>query len=191
MKKVEEHYNNWTVLYIGEPKKTGKRNCIVRCNCGRLHINDYYMAKTGKTKMCKACSAKITKNRTKHGLHNTRLYRIWAGIKSRCGKERFYVNVKYCLEWSDFEKFYKWAVENGYQDNLTIDRINPNGDYCPKNCRWATAKQQARNTKRNRIICYKGKNITLGELAEITGIKYDTLWARLKRGWSIEKSVGK
>lgn len=157
MKKVEEHYNNWTVLYIGEPKKTGKRNCIVRCGCGRLQINDYYMVKKGRTKMCKACSAKLTKNRTTHGLHNTRLYGIWSKMKSRCynAHNKDYKDyggrgIKICKEWQkDFINFYNWAMNNNYKKDLSIDRIDVNGDYCPKNCRWADAYTQASN-KRNR-----------------------------------------
>ena len=189
MEKVKEHYNHWTVLYKSKPLKNGDKNCVVRCDCGRLFLRTYSMIKTGRSKMCRSCSVKITKNRTKHGMAHTRLYKIWNNIKHRCGKDKNYVDVSYCLEWKDFEKFYKWAMENGYQDNLTIERINSNGNYCPENCRWATLKEQARNTNRNVFIVFKGRKITVGELAEISGLKYNTVWARLKRGWSVEDSV--
>ena len=179
------------VLYIGEPnRKTGKRDCIARCSCGRLyHIKDFYSIKTGRSKICKACSAKITKNATKHGMRHTRLYRIWENIKNRCGKDKNYIKISYCVEWKDFVNFYNWALENGYADNLTIDRIDSNGNYCPENCRWATAKEQARNTNKNVFVVFKGEKITVSELAEISGLKYNTIWARLKRGWSVEDSV--
>lgn len=191
MKKYNKIYNFWMVLYIGEPnRKTGKRDCIARCSCGRLyHIKDFYSIKTGKSKMCKACSAKTTKNATKHGMNHTRLYKIWENIKYRCGRHKNYLNISYCKNWDKFESFYNWATNNGYKDGLTIDRIDSYGNYCPENCRWATSKEQARNTKRNVFVWFNNKKMTIAELAEINNLKYDTVWARLKKSWSVKDSI--
>ena len=190
---MKEKYNHWTVLFVGMPdKKTGKRICHVVCDCGRVHKNDYYMVKTGRSKMCKACSAKITKNNTKHGLRNSRIYKIWCGIKYRCGRDKNYLNIKICDLWEkDFMSFYIWATEHGYGDNLTIERINSKGNYCPENCRWATSKEQTRNTSRSHYVLYKGRKITVGELAEMCGVNYDTVLTRLQRGWTPESATKK
>ena len=192
---MNQKYNSWTVLSVGLPdKKTGKRLCVVRCECGRLHTNDFYNVKSGKTKMCKACSAKLTKNRTTHGMTGTRLNRIWQNMKFRCANTNDVLyggrGISVCTEWvNNFMSFYNWAITHGYQNNLTIDRIDVNGNYCPENCRWATVKEQTRNTRRNHYVLYKNKRLTISELAETYNIKYDTLWARLNRGYCIEDAI--
>lgn len=80
--------------------------------------------------------------------------------------------------------FREWALKNGYAENLSIDRTDSNGNYCPENCRWVTAKEQSNNTRRNVFITYKEKTMTVSEWAEITGIKKETLADRKRRGWS-------
>ena len=100
--------------------------------------------------------------------------------------------VTVCDEWlHDFQAFYDWAMANDYADNLTIDRIDVNGNYEPSNCRWTTPKEQANNTRRNRLITYNGKKQTLQQWADEIGIKRQTIEKRLERGWSIENSLNK
>lgn len=130
-----------------------------------------------------------------HGKTNTRLFRIWAHIKDRC----FNVNndayknygargIIMCSEWkNDFMSFYNWAIANGYNEVLTIDRKNNNGNYEPSNCRWISVKEQHRNTRRNTFLCYNGKKKCVSEWAEILRISKETLYARIKRGWPIER----
>lgn len=91
-----------------------------------------------------------------------------------------------CDEWKlNFLSFYKWALNNDYSDNLTIDRINVNGNYEPTNCRWATFKQQARNTRKNVFISYKNETHCVAEWAEILSISPSTISNRLKQGYPL------
>ena len=142
---------------------------------------------------------KNNKNHYKHGLSHTRIDNIYKAIISRCYNEnnnRYSVygekGINVCNEWlSDKKKFFDWAFNNGYSENLTIDRIDPNGNYEPSNCRWVSCKVQANNKTNNRIIEFDGQSHTLAEWSDITGITVSTLWARLKRGWSVEDTLTK
>ena len=118
-------------------------------------------------------------------------------MRARCSRksEPSYKNygergISVCKEWNDsFLKFKEWAIENGYSEDLTIDRIDVNGNYCPENCRWATAKEQANNKRTNLYITINGTTHTATEWCEINGIKYSTAMRRRQRGWPLEKAV--
>ena len=98
--------------------------------------------------------------------------------------------ISICDEWkNDFAAFRDWALANGYREDLSIDRIDVNGNYCPENCRWVSLEDQQKNKRNVPLFTYSGKTHTLPEWSEITGIKYGTLWARIKNGWSIEKAL--
>lgn len=142
--------------------------------------------------------------RQKHGMSNSRLYRIWKNMKSRChcpnaSKYNLYggKGIKVCNEWENsFKCFYEWAMDNGYRDNLTIDRINPDKNYEPNNCRWATYKEQNSHLsgKAGKIftevlIEYNGEKNNLTEWGNKLGINPKTLHARYERGWSIERML--
>jgi len=133
-----------------------------------------------------------------HGLSKTRLYNIWTDMKRRCynpKNKRFECyggkGVCVCEEWkTNFIEFYKWSTNNGYADNLSIDRIDVNGNYEPGNCRWVTQKIQQRNTTRNHFLTVNGETKTIAEWAEITGIHPDVIKDRLtKLHWSEEEAV--
>lgn len=135
----------------------------------------------------------------KHGMKHTKLYRVWCGMKERCYNEhhKSYKNyglkgIKVCDRWKNsFTEFYRWAIDNGYSEGLTIDRIDFNKDYCPDNCRWVTTKQQNRNYSRNHFVEYNGKKMCLKELSEISGIPYARLIWRMKNWGSIDKALQK
>ena len=98
--------------------------------------------------------------------------------------------IKVCSEWlDDFMNFYNWATENGYRDNLTIDRINADDDYKPSNCRWATCKEQSSNRGCNHWITYKGKTQTLTDWANECELTYYCLSSRIHNGWDIERAL--
>lgn len=129
--------------------------------------------------------------------HRTRLGRIWNNMKKRCYNENnnsycFYgaKGVVVCDEWvHDFNAFRDWALSHGYRDDLTIDRIDSNGNYSPDNCRWATPKEQAYNRSSNHVITYNGKTMTMTEWAESLGMNYRTLSKRIRDGWAIERAL--
>ena len=134
----------------------------------------------------------------KHGETGTRLFKIWTSMHERCErpKHKYYKDyggrgIKVCDEWSDYIPFAEWARANGYADDLSIDRINTNGNYEPSNCRWVTEKEQHNNKRSNHIVEYKGEKYTLTQLAEKAGIGKTTLRERLKMGWSVEDAVEK
>lgn len=125
-----------------------------------------------------------------HSIANTRLYRIWAGIKIRClnKNDAHYKTyggrgIKMCNEWIDDPvNFYNWAVKNGYNDKLSIDRIDNNGNYESSNCKWSTPKEQANNTRSNHYITINGVTKTLSQWAEEVNAYPGTILRRLNRG---------
>lgn len=134
---------------------------------------------------------------SKHKLHGTRIYGIWGGMIQRCKNEnieRYEIyggrGIKVCKEWEeDFLNFYNWAINNGYKNNLSIDRVNVDGDYEPSNCRWVTAKEQARNTRTNVNLTYNNETHCVAEWSEITGIKSATIFYRIRHGWTIKEAL--
>lgn len=133
----------------------------------------------------------------KHGKSNTRLYRIWMRMKQRCYYEKSnrYKNygargIRVCNEWlDDFMNFYSWAMENGYKENLTIDRIDTDGNYTPDNCKWSTNLEQQRHTTRSRNVTYNGETRCLSEWCEILNLDYDKTKFDLNKGLSLQNCL--
>ena len=156
------------------------------CDCGEKHIARSAGLRSGDVMSCGCLRREMTaKKRTVHGLRHTRLYHVWQGMKARCLNERgkSYHNyggrgIKVCDEWlNDFQAFYDWAMANGYRDDLSIDRIDVNGNYEPNNCRWATRDEQNNNKRGNRVVTVNNETRTIGEWANIIGINYHTLYS--------------
>lgn len=126
-----------------------------------------------------------------HGESHTRLHNIWCDMIKRCKTHPRYAGrgIKVCNEWDDYEVFAKWARENGYQDDLTIERVDVNGDYCPENCEWIEFVKQARNRTTTKWVEYKGQMISLAEAAELAGLPYKTVHLRIKKGWTVERAL--
>lgn len=121
----------------------------------------------------------------------TRLHNIWTGINNRCRHNKRYAGrgITICEEWGKYENFAKWARENGYRDDLTIERIDVNGNYCPENCKWIPLGKQARNRTTTRWIIFEGKRMSLAEAAEITCVPYKQVHLRIKSGWGVEEAL--
>ena len=138
-------YGDWTVLE--ERPRPKEKYYLVRCKCGLEKEVSKSNLVLGKSKSCNKGACKSTA--CTHGLTNTRLYGIWCGIKYRVknpiGANTCYTGISLCAEWYTFDNFYAWAMKNGYADNLSIDRIDREGNYEPSNCRWTDAVVQSQN----------------------------------------------
>ena len=171
-----------------------------RCDCGNIKEINGAKLKNGHTKSCGCLSKETTSEIFKtHGMSSTRLYRIYKKMYRRCykPKTKWFENyggrgITICQEWlgeQGFENFAKWSMKNGYADNLSIDRKDNDKGYSPDNCRWASAKEQANNTRSTVFLTYKGETKSASEWSEITGIRQDTLTMRKRNGWSDEECI--
>ena len=166
---------------------------LCQCDCGGNTITSSAHLNSGHTKSCGCLSKElIAKLNKKHNMYGTRLYIIWHNMKARCNNKSnlAYKNyggrgIRVCKEWDDkengFMNFYNWSMNNGYRDDLTIDRIDNNGNYEPHNCRWATIKEQANNKRNNFCITYHGETHSLKEWCEYLNMNYGTIKSRIKR----------
>ena len=173
----------------------------VVCDCGTEKEVCYWELVRGHSRSCGCLHRKMVGDMArKHGESKTRLFKIWCGIKKRCLDQKstrysYYGGrgIKICDEWkNDFIPFRDWAQANGYTDELTIDRIDVNGDYCPENCQWATKEQQANNTRSNHYLEYKGVKHSMSEWCKILGLNYNTIRGRINSyHWTVEEAFEK
>lgn len=183
------------------PSRNGAAMWICKCECGNttkpITGSDL---RSGKVQSCKCLHNELLSQKMKkHGETKTRLHRIWQNMKRRCdtpsvGCYDVYGGrgIKVCEEWlHDYPAFRDWALANGYADDLSIDRIDPDGNYCPENCRWATTKEQSNNLRKNIVVEINKEKHTLAEWSRISGIKYLTLYQRYLRGWNGEDLLKK
>lgn len=190
-----QRFGRLVVVERSENNSKGRSRWVCQCDCGGQIIALGYSLRSGNTKSCKCLHNEG--NNTKHKLCYTRIYNIWSGMKRRCTntndaryKDYGGRGITICKEWrDDFEEFYDWAMANGYGEELTIDRINNDGNYEPSNCRWVTRKEQNANQRSNRWITYNGETKTITEWARTLNINHSALTRRLQRGWSIEKTL--
>ena len=175
----------------------------MKCSCGELFVAQPSASKG----VCRKCAMeKLSAERTKHGespkqgrQNASKLYSVWVNMRNRCfnsnNKSFVYYGgrgISVCDEWNEFLNFEKWAIQNGFEENLTLDRIDVNGNYEPENCRWISQKEQMRNTRSNHLLTYNGYTKTMAEWSEITGIPYATLKQRInKYNYSVEKALTK
>lgn len=169
-----------------------------KCDCGKITVVQASSLRSGHTNSCGCLHAEKAKRMClSHGGRKTRLYSVWRGMIGRTEHESHYGydyygerGITMCDEWRhDFQSFHDWAVTHGYREDLTIDRIDVNGNYCPENCRWVTMKEQQRNRRNNARITYNGETLPLSEWCERLGIKIQTVWDRInKLGWSVKEA---
>jgi len=171
--------------------KSGNRRWLCRCVCGTEKVIGGRHLTSGRTVSC-GCYKKELKTNLIHGMRYSRIYTIWSNMKYRCKKHPDYMgrDIRVCKEWEDdFQKFHKWAIESGYSDDLSIDRIDNNGNYEPDNCRWVSAKAQANNRRSTNRIYYNGETLSIAEQCRKHGLNYNTVKTRLTRGWTVEEAM--
>lgn len=183
-------------------ERVGTRNTfsLWRCKCDCGNETDVKSASliNGHTKSCGCFNSQLSKERlTTHGMRKTKIYGVWSAMKRRCANKntKAYHNyggrgITVCDEWQEFTSFYNWVKVSGYNDTLTIDRIDNEKEYSPSNCRWVSRKVQANNTRVNVWYEYNGQKKTLSQWSDVCGISYGTLESRLhKCRWSFKKSL--
>lgn len=186
-------------------ERRGKRDMIMarcRCDCGTVKDVFWQALADGRTRSCGCLNRELTAMRgresAKHGGSHTRLYRIFQAIHERCYRPQHmhYANyggrgIGVCDEWRrNFAAFREWSMSHGYDDTLSIDRIDNDRGYSPDNCRWADAITQQNNRRTCHTLTVDGRTHTISEWARISGIGNTTIRERLKRGWSEARAVG-
>lgn len=193
-----QKFGHLEVLSITTERKHGKVVWLCKCDCGNFHKVISCNLKSGGTISCGCANKmKFPKINYKHGKHKSRIYNIYICMKERCYnpnatsyKDYGGRGIVVCHEWlDDFTNFYNWAISNGYNDTLSIDRINVNGNYEPSNCKWSTSLEQNNNTRRNNYITLNGETHTVSEWSRIKGIRRCTIVARLRNGWNVDKAL--
>jgi hypothetical protein len=192
-----QKFGRLTALRYAESRreKNGEKTAYwwFQCDCGKeiVRRKSHVVAKKGGIKSCGCLLKDAGLIHRVHGGTGSKLHNIWMGMFFRCENEKsdHWANyggrgIKICPEWHDFITFRDWALSNGYQDSLTIDRIDVNGNYEPPNCRWATMKEQQNNKRTNRFITCGGETLTATQWAERLGGHLGLVLQRLKRGWN-------
>lgn len=187
-------FGKLTALRFAYKGKRRDHYWLFRCDCGKETVAMKSAVMSGHTKSCGCLGGVLT-----HGLKRSRPYYIWTNMKTRCYNKNAKKYESYggrgitvCDEWkNDFMAFYNWAIENGYNDGLTLDRIDNNGNYCPENCRWATPAEQSRNKRNNIFITYEGETLCLSDMARLHGVKRETAKKRLAAGKPLDKVFSK
>ena len=192
-----------TVVGIENPEETRLTKIRFRCECecGNVVFRDKYkLFGTNPVQSCgclqREAASKTGKRTVKSLVERQeqkklspeikRLHRIWTQMRQRCENPKNHAyeyyggrGISVCPEWQDIEVFKKWALENGYQKDLTIDRIDSNGNYCPENCRWSNRQEQSNNTRRNKYITYQGCTQSLADWCRQLGCDYSRTKARI------------
>lgn len=206
VKKLEinqgDKFGKWTIVEEIASKVIGhipRRMFRCKCECGNISEVPLSCLINGHSTSC-GCEQKKKASiaNTKHGLGKHSLYNTWKGMKRRCNNPNAFEYNNYggrgiciCEDWSNnFQNFYDWAINNGWSKELTIDRIDTNGNYCPVNCRWATIEVQMNNMTKNHYIKYNEKTYTLSTLAKYLDIPYNIVRYRLSRcRWNVEQLI--
>lgn len=201
---IGQKFNRWTVIGEGTSRLYKHKNYengypqrywLCKCECGTIREVSENSLINGKTKSCGCFQKEVTKSFLyTHKKSKTRIYGIWCSIKERTrnNNSTSFVNyggrgISVCEEWSNsFDSFYKWSMENGYNENLSIDRINVNGNYEPSNCRWIAMDEQARNKRNTVYITYNGQTFNVHDWSFLVGVPESLIKSRYHSGWNPE-----
>lgn len=191
-----KRFGNLTVIeYLGRKNHQNYWKC--RCDCGNVVCCYHYNLTRGTSTSCGCLRSYYARQvRNCHGEATTRLYKEWGRLRNRCYNKNSHDynryggrGIKVCDEWDTFWPFREWALANGYTDELSLDRIDVDGDYCPENCRWITMSEQQSNKRTNVFIEYNGKKQTVAQWAKELGILKETIMWRWRAGWEPEQCL--
>ena len=180
---IGKRFGMATVVSRAGTNRQGEAMWQCLCDCGNKFITRGANLRTGNTKSCGCYMAiSASKQFKTHGMTKSRIYYIWSSMKQRCTNERckefrFYGHrgIGMCAEWMKFEAFARWAFENGYQENLTIERMDCNGNYEPCNCTFIPLREQGRNTRTVLRITTPDGYVTATEAAELLKVSHSTI----------------
>ena len=184
-------YSRLVVIARAANSKSNQVQWVCRCDCGSKVVVRAASLLNGHTMSC-GCYCNeiraINTDQTTHGGTHTRLYKIWCGMKDRCRNPNSKIykhyggrGVSVCSEWKDFAAFRDWAMSNGYEDGLTIDRIDVNGNYEPSNCRWADKFVQMNNMTSNHYYVLDGKKLTMPQIERMLGFPRGLIAQRVQK----------
>lgn len=199
-----QRFGRLTVLERAWSRK-GQLFWRCKCDCGRICDVQGSSLRNGRTKSCGCLHDELAHVRLAvrnyfkpdKTRRNKPLYRVWSNMRQRCNNPN---NPEYhlygergitiCAEWdNDYETFETWALENGYQIGLSIDRIDNDAEYSPTNCRWTDAKTQSNNQRKTILLTYNGKTQPLSYWADEFGISRNVLKCRIRAGWPVERAL--
>ena len=185
---IGKKFNKWTILEIVEEKT--KKGVIFSCKCECGLVKNVSKANLirNQSKSCRSCGVKKDKRKEDH-----RLYSVWKTMRSRCSNPNVsnYSSyggrgIKVCDRWQDFDLFTE-DMYPSFEEGLTLDRIDVNGNYYPENCRWATMEEQCNNKNNNLNLLFEGEYYTEAQLARKTGVNKTTLQRRRNAGYSVDE----
>ncbi len=188
-------FTRYTVLeFYGS--KNGKRKWKCQCECGTIGIVGTNDLVSGNSRSCGCLKNELASAKaSRHKLSHSKVHDCWCAIRQRCenrNHKRFHKygarGISVCPRWHVFENFLE-DMGHPASSAMSIDRIDNNGNYEPANCRWATPEQQARNKTAARKLTIDGEERSIHDWADITGVKFATIWRRIRLGWTPERAV--
>ena len=203
--KPGDRYGRFTIVQEVE-KRNEKRYFLCKCDCGNTRIERLVAIRAGEVKSCGCLKQETDRenikkyimshpNYSEHDSYYKKMYGNWHDMKQRCQNQnsRAYKwyggrGIRVCQEWQKFRPFMEWALSNGWEEYLTIERNDVNGHYEPSNCSWIPRNKQSCNTRRSRFITHEGQTMILKHWEQQLGVKRELLRRRLDKGWSIERT---
>ena len=186
-------FNAWKVLEEVDRDKHNKRVWKCECKCGGYYNIVQENLTLGKSKMCRNCSLERKAELPKREDH--RLYSIWKNMRNRCSNpnREHYHNyggrgIKVCERWQDFNLFVEDMYDT-FEEGLSLDRIDVDGNYCPENCRWANIEEQSNNKRDSLKLMFEGEYYTEAQLSRKTGVSRTTIQQRRRNGYSVEEMI--
>lgn len=199
---LKQDHGNIKIIKLLRTEQGKGKIWLCQCKCGNEFEATTSMLSFRDIKECPSCGKERNKNQsiaqlTTHGKSKTKLYAIYHSMISRCnyvGDTNYSAyggrGIKICDEWKiNFLSFYEWALNNGYKETLSIERLDCNGDYEPSNCTWIPLSQQALNRRSTRHIKVNGETKTLSQWAKVVGVSHTAIINAGKRGISAETYI--